>query len=178
MPWTDWVMVPVWALSGSVIYTAALVTFSSFAFKFVGPYSYTLMIPHTLLQASRYPLSIYPAWVHFILLFLVPYGVFNFLPGSWVMGKMDSPLLALGGAGGGGPLRGRGPGGLGKGLAPVPKHRIINIGQYIKKRPGTCIFRMFRALFRRSLTHMPVLQIPEGGSNPFPFYLIDGKGSF
>jgi ABC-2 type transport system permease protein len=95
MPWYDWLMVPVWALSGSIIYTAALVTFTSLAFKFVGPYSYTLMIPHTLLQASRYPLSIYPVWVRLILLFLIPYGAFNFLPGSWVMGKMSSPLLAL-----------------------------------------------------------------------------------
>jgi ABC-2 type transport system permease protein len=40
-------------------------------------------------------LSIYPAWVRLILLFLIPYGAFNFLPGSWVMGKMSSPLLAL-----------------------------------------------------------------------------------
>jgi ABC-2 type transport system permease protein len=97
LPWTDWLMVPIWALSGSIIYTAALVTFTSLSFKFMGPYSYTLMIPHTLLQASRYPLSIYPGLVRFILLFLVPYGAFNFLPGNWVMGKMSSPLLALAG---------------------------------------------------------------------------------
>ena len=95
MPWTDWLWVPVWALSGSIIYTACLVTFTSLSFQFVGPYSYTLMIPHTLLQASRYPFSIYPTWVHFILLFLVPYGTFNFLPGSWVVGKLASPLFAL-----------------------------------------------------------------------------------
>ncbi len=88
MPWQDWVLVPVWVLCGSVIYTSALVVFCSFSFKFVGPYGYTLMIPHTLLQASRYPLSIYPAWVHYGLLFLVPYGVFNYLPGNWVFGKM------------------------------------------------------------------------------------------
>jgi ABC-2 type transport system permease protein len=94
-PWYDWMLAPLWAFSGTLIYTAALVTFTSMAFKFVGPYSYTLMIPHTLLQASRYPLSIYPTWVHFIILFLIPYGTFNFLPGSWVMGKLSSPLLAL-----------------------------------------------------------------------------------
>ena len=39
---------------------SAFVIFTSLSFKFVGPYSYTLMIPHTLLQASRYPLGIYP----------------------------------------------------------------------------------------------------------------------
>jgi len=94
LPWWDWALVPVWALSGAVIYTSALVIFCSLSFKFVGPYSYTLMIPHTLLQASRYPLSIYPAWVHYALLFIVPYGAFNYLPGNWVFAKMLTPWCA------------------------------------------------------------------------------------
>lgn len=95
LPWQSWILTPVWVLSGSVIYTATLVIFCSLSFKFVGPYSYTLMIPHTLLQASRYPLSIYPSWVHYGLLFLVPFGAFNYLPGGWVFGKMLSPWCAL-----------------------------------------------------------------------------------
>jgi ABC-2 type transport system permease protein len=95
LPWQNWVMVPVWVLSGSIIYTSALVAFCSMSFKFVGPYSFSLMIPHSLLQASRYPLGIYPAWVHYILMFLVPYGAFNYLPASWVFGKMGSPLCAF-----------------------------------------------------------------------------------
>jgi ABC-2 type transport system permease protein len=82
-------------LSGSVIYTASLVIFCSLSFKFVGPYSFTLMIPHTLLQSSRYPLSIYPSWVHYGLLFLVPFGAFNYLPGSWVFGKILSIQCAF-----------------------------------------------------------------------------------
>ncbi len=95
MPWWDWALVPLWVLSGSLIYTSVLVIFCSLSFKFVGPYSYTLMVPHTLLQASRYPLSIFPAWVHYTLLFLVPYGVFNYLPGNWVFGKILSPGYVL-----------------------------------------------------------------------------------
>ena len=95
MPWTAWALVPLWILSGSVIYTASLVIFSSLSFEFIGPYSYSLMIPHTLLQATRYPLSIYPAWVHGCLLILIPFGTFNYLPGKWVFGKVGSPLDAL-----------------------------------------------------------------------------------
>jgi ABC-2 type transport system permease protein len=102
MPWWDWALCPLWVLCGSVIYMSALVIFCSLSFKFVGPYSYTLMIPHTLLQASRYPLGIYPRWAHFGLLFLVPYGTFNYLPASWVFGKIPvlecafaAPLVAV-----------------------------------------------------------------------------------
>jgi ABC-2 type transport system permease protein len=94
-PWWDWALVPVWAFSGSLIYTSALVIFSSVSFQFVGPYSYSLMIPHTLLQATRYPLNIYPQWVHFCLLFLVPFGAFNYLPGKWIFRMTASPLYAL-----------------------------------------------------------------------------------
>jgi ABC-2 type transport system permease protein len=46
-----------------------------------------LMIPHTLLQSTRYPLSIYPGWVHYILLVLIPYGVFSYLPASFLFNK-------------------------------------------------------------------------------------------
>ncbi len=95
MPWWDWALVPLWVLSGGVIYMSALVVFCSLSFKFVGPYSYTLMIPHTLLQASRYPLGIYPGWVHYGLLVLLPYGAFNYLPAGWVFGKMVSPGCVL-----------------------------------------------------------------------------------
>jgi len=95
-PWWDWALVPIWVLSGGVIYMSALVIFASLAFKFVGPYSYTLMIPHTLLQATRYPLGVYPAWVHVGLMVVLPYGIFNYLPASWVFGKMSSPLCVIG----------------------------------------------------------------------------------
>lgn len=91
MPWVDWILVPLWAVCGSLIYTASLVIFSSLSFRFIGPFSYSLMIPHALLQASRYPLSIYPQWVHYTLLVLVPFGTFNYLPGNWVFGNLVSP---------------------------------------------------------------------------------------
>ncbi|HET9870538.1 MAG TPA: ABC-2 family transporter protein, partial [bacterium] len=83
-PWFDYALVPLWAACGSLIYTSALVAFSSLSFRFVGPFSYSLMIPHALLQASRYPLNIYPGALHYGLLVLVPFGAFNYLPGGWV----------------------------------------------------------------------------------------------
>jgi ABC-2 type transport system permease protein len=95
LPWIDWALVPLWAFSGCLIYTSALVVFSSLSFRFIGPFSYSLMIPHALLQASRYPLSIYPTWVHYSLLVLVPFGAFNYLPGNWVFGNIATPLGAL-----------------------------------------------------------------------------------
>ena len=94
-PWYDWVLLPIFVIFGSLIYTSALVIFGSLSFKFISNTSMHFMIPHTLLQASRYPLCIYPAWVHYALLFIVPFGVFNYLPGNWVFDKMLSPWCAV-----------------------------------------------------------------------------------
>lgn len=95
LPWPDWALVPLWALSGCLIYTSALVVFSSLSFRLIGPFSYSLMIPHALMQASRYPLNIYPAAVHYTLLILIPFGAFNYLPGDWVFGHVATPSAAL-----------------------------------------------------------------------------------
>ena len=101
-PWYDWLAVPLLVLCGGVIYTAALVMAGALSFKFLGPTSMTLMIPHSLLQATRYPLSIYPGWLQYGLLLLVPYGAFHYLPASFLLGKevglwlfLAAPLSAL-----------------------------------------------------------------------------------
>jgi ABC-2 type transport system permease protein len=86
--WIAWAWVPLGWICGSLIYTSFLVIFASLSFRFVGPHSFSLMIPHTLhQQASRYPLSIYPSWLKYLLLVLIPYGVAAYLPGRVVFDK-------------------------------------------------------------------------------------------
>jgi ABC-2 type transport system permease protein len=87
-PWYIWMMVPLWSFCGTIIYTSMLVCICSLSFKFIGPYTYNLNFVHSLLQASRYPLSIYPNWLKYLLLFLIPFGAFNFLPGNFIFHKL------------------------------------------------------------------------------------------
>jgi len=101
-PWYAWVLFPILAISGCLIYTAALVIFAALSFRYIGPSSMHLMIPHALLNATRYPISIYPQFMQLIVLILVPYGVFHYLPASFLFGKDPSfwmifvtPLAAL-----------------------------------------------------------------------------------
>jgi ABC-2 type transport system permease protein len=85
---------PFWAC-GVLTYTSVLVWFGCLSFRFVGPQLASMMIGHNLLQATRYPLSIYPSWVRGLLLFVVPVGSFHYLPASVFFGK-HAPLIALG----------------------------------------------------------------------------------
>lgn len=96
-PWYAWPLVLFLVLLGCLIYTGALVIFASLSFKFIGPSSMHLMIPHSLLQSTQYPLSIYPGWLQYFLTFLIPYGVFHYLPVGLFLGKpLDPWLLVLG----------------------------------------------------------------------------------
>jgi ABC-2 type transport system permease protein len=94
-PWYAWVLAPFLIILGCVIYTAALVIFASLSFKFIGPTSLHLMIPNTMLQATGYPLSIFPGWLQFLLLFLLPYGAFHYLPASLLLNKALNPWFYL-----------------------------------------------------------------------------------
>jgi ABC-2 type transport system permease protein len=89
-----WLSVPVWWLCGTLVYTATLVAGASLAFRILGPNSFMLMIPHNLLHATRYPISIYPVLFQWLLLVILPYGLCNYLPGSYVFGK----AFGIGGA--------------------------------------------------------------------------------
>ena len=93
--WYVWLALPVWWLCGTLLYTSALVVFGCLSFRFVGPFTQQLLIPLNLLQASRYPLAVYPGWLRNILLFVVPYGTFHYLPGRVLFGK-TSALWGLG----------------------------------------------------------------------------------
>ncbi len=86
-PWQVWTLVPLWCICGSIVYTSTLVTFGSLSFKLIGPFSHYLMVPHSLLQATRYPLSIYPDWLFYLLLLVLPFGAFHFLPAGFLFGK-------------------------------------------------------------------------------------------
>jgi ABC-2 type transport system permease protein len=94
-PFFVWLAVPVWWLCGTLLYASALVIFGTLSFRYVGPFSQQLMIPHNLLQATRYPLAIYPAWLKSLLLFVIPFGTFHYLPGRVLFGKTNA-LWGLG----------------------------------------------------------------------------------
>ncbi|MEP7050658.1 MAG: ABC-2 family transporter protein [Pseudomonadota bacterium] len=94
-PWYVCLAVPVWWACGVLIYASALVVFAVLSFKFIGPFSQQMMIPHQLLQASRYPLAIYPNWLKNLLLLVLPFGTFHYLPGRVLFGKTTA-LWGLG----------------------------------------------------------------------------------
>ncbi len=96
-PWYVWMAAPLFWICGVLIYTSVLVWFASLSFRFIGPHLSSMMIGHNLLQATRYPLSTYPAWVRWLLLLVFPFGSFHFLPGSVLFGK-GAPFIALGAA--------------------------------------------------------------------------------
>jgi len=93
--WTTWLSVPVWIACGTLLYTSLLVIFASISFRTLGHFGQQLFIPHNLLQASRYPLSVYPAWLRGLLLVMVPYGACNYLPASVLFGKGGNALWLL-----------------------------------------------------------------------------------
>lgn len=95
VPWYVWLAIPVWLACGTLLYTSALVIFGCLSFRFVGPFAQQLLIPLNLLQASRYPLSVYPAWLRNLLFFVLPYGTFHYLPGRVLFGK-TAALWGLG----------------------------------------------------------------------------------
>jgi ABC-2 type transport system permease protein len=90
-----WLLAPLWCGCGSLIYTSLLVIFGTLSFRVLGPFSHYLMVPHNLLQSTRYPLSIYPKWLSWLLLGLLPVGVFHYLPASFLFGKSASWWLVL-----------------------------------------------------------------------------------
>jgi ABC-2 type transport system permease protein len=94
-PWYAWLLTPLWCACGTLVYTSMLVTFGSLSFKLLGPFSFHLMVPHNLLQATRYPLTIYPRWLFYLLLTALPFGCSQFLPASFLLGKGGAFWMAL-----------------------------------------------------------------------------------
>jgi ABC-2 type transport system permease protein len=94
-PYYSWLAAPLFWLCGMLTYTSVLVWFGSLSFRFVGPQLSSMMVAHNLLQATRYPLGTYPRFMRVLLLLVLPFGTFHFLPGSVFFGK-GAPLVALG----------------------------------------------------------------------------------
>jgi len=79
-------LVPLWVLCGSVVYTGALVVTGSLMLRVVGPWASHLFTMHQLLNTSRYPLSMYPGWLRALVMYVVPFGAAIFVPADFLRG--------------------------------------------------------------------------------------------
>jgi ABC-2 type transport system permease protein len=99
-PAVAYFLLPLWLASGALVYTAALVLLGCTSFFLLGPSAHHLMLGAHLLNASRYPVSIYPKALQYLLLVALPLCVSAFLPGRWLQGRgslleaMVAPPLA------------------------------------------------------------------------------------
>jgi ABC-2 type transport system permease protein len=91
-PLIAFVLIPLWVACGTAIYTAGLVLASCLSFGVVGPWSHHYMLVHHLLNAARYPASLYPAWLKYGLLFVFPIATATFVPGQWLRGEASLAL--------------------------------------------------------------------------------------
>lgn len=82
-PW----LLPLWVVSGATIYTSLLVIAGCLSFGAVGPWSQHYMVVQHVLNAARYPVSIYPRWLQLLMLVVFPIGTATFVPGQWLEGK-------------------------------------------------------------------------------------------
>jgi ABC-2 type transport system permease protein len=87
-------LVPVWVICGAAVYTAVLVLMGALTFKLVGPWSTHMLAMHHLLNAARYPASIYPRWLSALILFVLPFGAAIYWPANFLRGQ-GSLWLAL-----------------------------------------------------------------------------------
>ncbi len=80
-------LLPVWVVSGAVIYTSLLVVAGCLSFGAVGPWSQHYMVVQHVLNATRYPASIYPRWLQVLVLFVLPIATASFVPCQWLAGR-------------------------------------------------------------------------------------------
>ena len=85
-PWYALLLLPLWVISGAVIYTGILVLVGTLTFRIVGPWATHLFAVHQLFNTSRYPITIYPRWLHVLVLYVLPFGAAIFLPADWLRG--------------------------------------------------------------------------------------------
>jgi ABC-2 type transport system permease protein len=86
-PLAAYFLLPLWLASGTLVYTATLVLLSCTSFFILTPSAYHLMLGPHLLNASRYPVSIYPKALQYVLLVALPLCVSAFIPGRWLQGR-------------------------------------------------------------------------------------------
>jgi viologen exporter family transport system permease protein len=102
LPAAFYCLLPLWIISGALTYTALLVILASLGFVILGPNAIHLRLTIQLLNATRYPLGMYPPWMRFMLLSILPLGVGTYFPSAWLAGHVQllvavvvPPLVAL-----------------------------------------------------------------------------------
>lgn len=80
--------VPLWVACGSLVHTSILVICSSAVIRMKGGQFQLFWLVNTMMQNSRFPVSIYPGAVQGLLLFALPLGVSSFLPVSALTGRL------------------------------------------------------------------------------------------
>ncbi len=95
LPWTVWALLPWWAVCGCLIHTAVLTLCGALSFKIVGSYGQHYWVSNALLQASRYPLNIYPRFMQGLLLVLLPFGLINYVPASALTQRLPLALAII-----------------------------------------------------------------------------------
>ena len=93
-PVAAYFLLPLWIASGTLVYTASLVLIGCLSFFLIGPSAQHLLLGAYLLNASRYPVNIYPKALQYLLLLALPLCVSAFVPGRWLQGQ-GSLLEAL-----------------------------------------------------------------------------------
>ena len=80
--------------SGLVILYAILLIFSSLVFW--SPGVLFTWVFNGLFQLARYPLSMYPNWLRFILTWIVPVGIITTFPAQALTGELSIKVMGLG----------------------------------------------------------------------------------
>ncbi len=78
-------------LAGTAVLYAVLLAFTALVFWSPG-FLFTWLF-NSLFQLARYPVSIYPAWLRFLLTWLIPVGLMTTIPAQMLAGKGSFGLL-------------------------------------------------------------------------------------
>ena len=89
-------LVPLWVLCGSLVHTSILVLCASAVLRMKGGQFQLFWLTNTMMQNSRFPVSIYPSAVQGLLLVLLPLGVSTYLPVSALTGRLPWGLALAG----------------------------------------------------------------------------------
>lgn len=79
---------PLWVACGSLVHTSVLVLAGAVTVRVKGAYNQLFWLTNTLLQNSRYPMSVYPVAVQGLLLVCVPLAVASWVPASALSGRL------------------------------------------------------------------------------------------
>jgi len=88
LPLWGFAALPLWVVCGSLIHTSLLVLAGSVAIRSRGGQYQLYWLTNTLLQNSRFPITIYPFVIQGLLLVLAPLALANFVPISALTGRL------------------------------------------------------------------------------------------